>query len=274
MSNGGIIGPVQNPIISVASTTSTFTFTSSGTYTSGPQAKLVQTFMVGGGGGGQSSTYAGAGGSGGGIYQNSNLLISANTGYPIVIGGGGASSSSLTPNPVGAFGAAGGLGIATTGLGQTAPGGNSINGTPGAPHPAGFSGGAIYGGGGGAGGAGVDGVGCQGGAGGPGVNSTLSGAPVNYGGGGSSGSNTGTVTSGVDGGAAGASTSTPAGPATVNRGGGGGGMRSGYSCGTYRCSSAGSSGIAFVKELTKSVAPGVWSLSEAYNYKKAGNWTS
>jgi hypothetical protein len=274
MSNGGIIGPVQNPIVSVASSPGTSTFTASGPYTSPGTVRFVEVFLLGGGGGGQSSTYAGGGGSGGGIYQNSNLLINASTNYPIVIGGGGASSSSLTPNPVGAFGAAGGLGIATTGLGQTAPGGNSINGTPGAPHPGGNTGGAVYGGGGGAGGVGVASVGCQGGAGGPGVNSTLSGAPVNYGAGGSSGSNTGTVTAGVDGGAAGASTSTPAGAATVNRGGGGGGMRSGFSCGTYRCSSAGSSGIAFVKELTKSVAPGVWSLSEAYNYKKAGQWPS
>jgi len=70
MANGGIIGPVQNPIVSVASTTSTFTFTSSGTYTSGPQARFVQTFMVAGGGGGRSNTYTGGGGAGGGIYQS------------------------------------------------------------------------------------------------------------------------------------------------------------------------------------------------------------
>ena len=273
MANGGIIGPVNDPIVSVASTPGTSTFTSSGPYTSPGTVRLVEVLLLGGGGGGQSSTYSGAGGSGGGIYQNSNLLINASTNYPIVIGGGGASSSSLTPNPVGAYGAAGGLGIATTGLGQTAPGGNSIVGTPGAPHPAGFSGGADYGGGGGAGGAGVAGVGCQGGAGGPGVNSSLSGSPINYGGGGSSGSNTGTVTGGVDGGAAGASTGAAAGPATVNRGGGGGGMRSGFSSGSYQNSSAGSSGIAFVKELTKAVASGKWSLKEQYNFKKLGDWT-
>ena len=34
MSNGGIIGPVQNPIVSVASSPATTTFTSSGTFTS------------------------------------------------------------------------------------------------------------------------------------------------------------------------------------------------------------------------------------------------
>jgi len=41
MANGGIIGPINDPIVSVASTTSAITFTSSGTYTSGPQTKFV-----------------------------------------------------------------------------------------------------------------------------------------------------------------------------------------------------------------------------------------
>jgi hypothetical protein len=49
MSNGGIIGPVNDPIVSVASSPGTATFNSSGTYTSGPQAKLVDYLVVAGG---------------------------------------------------------------------------------------------------------------------------------------------------------------------------------------------------------------------------------
>jgi hypothetical protein len=141
MANGGIIGPVNDPIVSVASTPGTSTFTSSGPYTSPGTVRFVEVFMVGGGGGGRSNTYAGGGGGGGGIYQNSDLPINASTNYPIVIGGGGASSSSLTPNPVGAFGAAGGNGIASTGFSQTALGGNGATPTTlrrdGADHGAG-----------------------------------------------------------------------------------------------------------------------------------------
>jgi len=275
MSNGGIIGPVQNPIISVASTTSTFTFTSSGTYTSGPQAKLVQAFMVAGGGGGRSSTFIGAGGGGGGIFQSCSLSISAGTPYPITVGGGGTASCS---GPGGQFGALGGNGTNSTGLGQTASGGygnTPTNVNIGGDYVGGiYTGGASPGGGGaGAGGNGAAGTCAAGGIGGSGLNSTLSGAPVNYSGGGAGASNSPNVSSGTDGGSPGASLNTPAGTATVNRGGGGGGFRSGFSCGSNRASSAGGSGIVFIKELTKSVAPGVWSLSEQYNFKKSGNWS-
>ena len=64
MSNGGIIGPVNDPIVSVASSPGTATFNSSGTYTSGPQAKLVEYLVVAGGGGGSgmNSTSGGGGG--------------------------------------------------------------------------------------------------------------------------------------------------------------------------------------------------------------------
>ena len=64
MSNGGIIGPVNDPVISVASSPGTTTFTASGTYTSGPQAKIVDYLVIAGGGGGSSSR-GGGGGAGG-----------------------------------------------------------------------------------------------------------------------------------------------------------------------------------------------------------------
>jgi hypothetical protein len=72
MSNGGIIGPVNDPIVSVASSPGTATFNSSGTYTSGPQAKLVDYLVVAGGGGGGKEINSGTGGGGGaGGYRTS-----------------------------------------------------------------------------------------------------------------------------------------------------------------------------------------------------------
>ena len=85
MSNGGIIGPVQNPIVSVASTTSAITFTSSTTYTSGPQAKLVDYLVVAGGGGGGGNV---AGGGGAGGYRTGCLSVCGATPYPITVGAG------------------------------------------------------------------------------------------------------------------------------------------------------------------------------------------
>ena len=94
--------------------------------------------------------------------------------------------------------------------------------------------------------------------------STLSGSDVNYGGGGGGGSNNdnGHRSCGTDGGSPGATKCAAAGSATDNRGGGGGGMRSGFSCGSFRASSNGSSGVAFVKNLCK--ASGVWNLKTHY----------
>jgi hypothetical protein len=59
---------------------------------------------------------------------------------------------------------------------------------------------------------------------------------------------------------------------TANTGGGGGGGLGPFSSGTVT-GGAGGSGIVIIKELTKTVAPGVWSLQCQYNYKKAGQWT-
>ena len=62
--------------------------------------------------------------------------------------------------------------------------------------------------------------------------------------------------------------------ATANTGGGGGGAGGSGPGGFAGWASAGGSGIAVVKQSGVKVVSGVWSLSEAYNYKKAGNWTS
>jgi len=59
----------------------------------------------------------------------------------------------------------------------------------------------------------------------------------------------------------------------ANTGGGGGAVGSpGATAGS------GGSGLVLINQPssspTFSIAPGVWSLSDAYNYKKAGQWTS
>jgi len=95
MSNGGIIGPVQNPIVSVASSPATTTFTSSGTYTSGPQARFVNYAVVAGGGG----SAGGAGGGGaGGLRTCTSFPVTVATPYPITVGAGGAGNNA-TPAP-------------------------------------------------------------------------------------------------------------------------------------------------------------------------------
>jgi hypothetical protein len=53
-------------------------------------------------------------------------------------------------------------------------------------------------------------------------------------------------------------------------GGGGGGASNGYTCTTAK---VGGSGIVVVLAPNAKVsAPGVWSLSDAYNNRKAGTW--
>ena len=101
MSNGGIIGPVQNPVRGDFTTT----FTASGTYTSpgfGPgQADYL--VVAGGGGGGNGVTAGGAGGGGGaGGYRTSfpggtKLSIPASP-ISVTVGAGGAANNSGSPS--------------------------------------------------------------------------------------------------------------------------------------------------------------------------------
>ena len=303
MSNGGIIGPVNDPIVSVASTTTAQSFTSSGTYTSGPQAKLIDFISVAGGGGGGSN--GGAGGAGG-LVSGINSIISVATAYPIVIGGGGAASTSPGTYKSGSNGSDSTFTGQTTAVGGGFGGGADGNGTglggpggsgggngwglsnPGVA-PTGTSGqgnsgggggpdGTLGGSGGGAGGAGVSGTltpgGILGANGGVGLSFTLaSPSPTFYAGGGASGGQTSSPTNPTGGsgggGAGGFSPSAAGGAGSANTGGGGGGGG-----GANGLGGAGGSGIVIVKELSKTVAPGVWSLQEQYNLKKNNQWSS
>ena len=92
MSNGGIIGPVVNPVISDLNQT----FTASGDFNmpnSGPAPGQVDYLVVAGGGGGGGGPRAGGGGAGG--YRTSfpggtKLTITKGSSTPITVGGGGA----------------------------------------------------------------------------------------------------------------------------------------------------------------------------------------
>ena len=267
-SNGGIIG-VKN--VSSAGGGGVSTYNSNGNHCTPSGTRIVKVFFVAGGGGGRSNTFVGGGGSGGGLVDK-DINVCGSTQYPIVIGGGGAKSPHAPPS---AFGAAGTDGSTTTGFGQTATGGSGDSPTAfgnGGDHPGGNAGGSPGGGGGGAGGVGGNGSCTDGGDGGAGAPSTLSGSDVNYGGGGGAGSNNanGHRSCGTDGGSPGSTINAGAGSATANRGGGGGGMRSGFSCGSYRASSNGSSGVAFVKNLTK--ASGMWNLKSQFKARKESTW--
>jgi hypothetical protein len=58
---------------------------------------------------------------------------------------------------------------------------------------------------------------------------------------------------------------------TVNTGGGGGGGTN--DCSPFSNGGAGGSGIVVVLAPNAKVsAPGIWSLSDAYNNRKAGTW--
>jgi hypothetical protein len=75
------------------------------------------------------------------------------------------------------------------------------------------------------------------------------------------------------GGAGGTPPANPGSNGTVNTGGGGGGGRhpGGLPLGS---GGTGGSGVVIVKEKAQSyfAASGVWSLSDAYNYKKQNQW--
>jgi hypothetical protein len=100
-------------------------------------------------------------------------------------------------------------------------------------------------------------------------------APGIFAGGGGGGGRAGSPTGGTGGGGRGGILLEVGYAGTANTGGGGGGASGAQAApGNVRAGGAGGSGIVLIKEpeILPS-APGVWSLSEVYNYKKAGNWT-
>jgi hypothetical protein len=322
MSNGGIIGPVNDPTLVDLTTT----FTASGTYTSPGLGPGQADYLVVAGGGG-AGYYGGGGGAGG--YRTSfpgGTKLSVSGSYPITVGaggsygscavsgtrgsdsifstitstgGGGGQSYPDSSNPQGPGGSGGGGGQAEANnapypgfTGNSPPTSPSQGNSGGAGQGRSFSPGPTFqkymGGGGGGGAAAVGGNrseapngGGLGGSGGAGSSNSISGSSVNYAGGGGGqsgggpGGNPGPVNAGgiapggIGGGGAGGcgalGCSSVAGTANT---GGGGGSGPGPSSGT------GGSGIVIVKQYSANrVASGVWSLSEQYNYKKAGQWT-
>ena len=305
MANGGIIGPINDPTLADITTT----FTASGSYTSPGLGPLQADYLVVAGGGGGAGGGCGGGGGGAGGYRTSfpcgtKLTVPASP-ITVTVGAGGAINNSGTdsifansPSPItstgggrggssppaGVAAGSGGSGGGGGGSNPTAGTGNSPPTSPSQGNSGGTSPVGRYaaGGGGGAGGSGNPGGPCaqnQGGNGGVGSTNSIIGSPISYaGGGGGMGygvgsptpTNSGTGGSGVGGNGAlynpGGRNATTG---TVNTGGGGGGGSVSGGNGA-----AGGSGIVIIKQYSANrVAPGVWSIKDAYNYKKAGQWT-
>ena len=96
--NGGIIGPVN---VTSKGKDTISTFTSSGTVTTQPGTKLVDTLIVAGGGSG--ARVNGGGGAGGALLSQSNP-VTGNTPYTITVGGGGAASRYINQIEAGTLG--------------------------------------------------------------------------------------------------------------------------------------------------------------------------
>jgi hypothetical protein len=187
------------------------TFTSNGTFTTGPFAGAVQVLIVGSGGSGGADV--GGGGGGGGVIYSSGLGLNGNTAYTVNVGSGVStpntqpgSGNNGNPSTFAGLTAYGGGwggywqngnggnpgGCGGGGTGYNPSYGSSANygsGTPGQGYPGGYgsTGGPIGdgagGGGGGAGGAGGNASGGVGGSGGVGYQSNISGTSYYYGGG-------------------------------------------------------------------------------------------
>ena len=266
MSNGGIIGPANDPVNeTVSAPGSVTTFNSSGTFTpfSAPATagnfRTANVLVVAGGRGGGANINSGGGA--GFVQFNPAHSIPAST-APITIGSGGGNNgnggastagfSSPVAAPTGTFPPRDGNGNGTFSAG-------------GATTPTGTrNGGAGSGGdGGGPGSAGAGGIGTEH----PGVSS-----PLNAGGGGGGaypGQPAGPGTNG--GGSGNASVGGAGSAASVNTGAGGGGGG-----GNNGSGGSGGSGFVKIKELDISVqtASGVWQLNEQFDSKKAGTWPS
>ena len=310
MSNGGIIGPVNDPTRVNTSELIT-SFNASGTFTAQSGQTKADVLIVAGGGGG--GTVFGGGGGGGGFRQ---ILCHPIPSSPVTItvgaggtgGGPGTPPTSGNPSifassiPLSASGGGKG-GDCAGGPGGSGGGGS---GAPGTVNPGGS--GNIGGfsppegnsalnsapdfkssGGAGAGGQGTLNPAPQGGgSGGPGSPSTIgsptaSPSPTLFSGGGGGGGRCGPGGSAGPGGG-GVGRTESAGPpwvappsafGTVNSGGGGGAVGGNGPGGCAWSSGGGGSGKIVVKEKAESYvsASGVWSLQCQYNFKKSGQWT-
>jgi hypothetical protein len=92
MANGGIIGPINDPLVGNTSAT-TQSFTSSTTFTGQTGQSSINILVVAGGGGGRSGfncKATGAGGGGGGLILYPAYPISYSQSIPFTIGAGGA----------------------------------------------------------------------------------------------------------------------------------------------------------------------------------------
>jgi hypothetical protein len=307
MANGGIIGPVQTPIVIPGTLGGSTGITSPNpAFAVNTGVTTVTVMVIAGGGAGNVG-----GGGAGGLRIISNHPVPSSP-FPITIGSGGArtgapdsSGSNSTfgsATPISSTGGGGG----GAGSGYSGGSGGGSASTPGVPlaggtgnsppftPPQGNSGGSssVYNG---SGGGGSGGTGSPiaswpglGGAGGAGTNvaPTFGAAPQPYypakspgptnaffAGGGGGGGTVNTPVGGTGGGGSGLS-APPASFAEsgdVNSGSGGGGN---YGLG-FSNAGAGGSGMVIVKQpaTTASItAPGVWSLSDVYELKKSGDW--
>jgi hypothetical protein len=302
MANGGIIGPLQTPINGDLITQ----FTAPGTFI--PLKATADVLVVAGGGGGTTSN-GGGGGAGGVVFTPAHPLPGSPV--PVTVGAGGATGVAGPAPEAARSGGQGSPSTFGSTVPLSATGGGFGRAATGNGGPGGSGGGAGYAASGGTGtpGQGNDGGpagvpspqhGCNGGGGGKaaaGTGTNPGPAPggngENYsptfgsqygdngyfggGGGGTSviGSNPAS-TGGLGGGGDSTNNNYPyPGPALQpaesgmsNTGGGGGasGVGEEYLGGT------GGSGAVLVKQANVQSAPGVWSLEEAYFYKKQGLW--
>ena len=310
MANGGVIGPIQTVTAAACLSARVSTFNANGCFTAQATANADYLIVAGGGGGGFGSNGDGGGGGGAGGYRStgfgpsplrgSAVPVTKCTTYSIVVGAGGTPSATADNQPaapgtgsnssafcvtsaggggggpIGAAAANGGSGGGAgaqngcAGSGNTPPtdppqGQNGGTGSPGSASPN-----ARGGAGGGATATGSPNAG----AGGAGAPNEISGSDVTYAGGGGGGHRApsgGGGSGGAGGGGVGAGSGGQGGNGSANTGGGGGGGG-----GSSGHDTNGGSGVVIIKEPAASVpasAPGVWNLSEHYNFAKAGEWT-
>ena len=308
MANGGIVGPVQTPVVTPAGSqpeTITGITSSNPAFAVQPLTTEVTVMVIAGG----AAAAYGGGGAGGLRIISSHPVPSSP--FPVTIGAGGARGA--TPSQSGGtstFGSAvpisasGGGGNSNPGPAQPGGsgggGGNFVAGASGNiggyTPPEGNAGGnsSNYNG---AGGGGSGAVGSTsppwpglGGTGGNGtdVAPTFGAAPQPYypakspgptnayfAGGGGGGGSANTPVGGTGGGGFGlaAPAGSFSGSGDTNSGSGGGGN---YGLGTPNGGNGGS-GMVIVKEAAVAtdasmVAPGVWRMSEVYDYRKSGDW--
>lgn len=272
MSNGGVIGPANNPQnITVSAPGSAVTFTSGGTFNpfSAPAAandfRTADVLVLAGGRGGGTQ----GGGGGAGFYQYSPAASIPGSPAPISIGGGGQGAPG-PGDPAADNGAASTAGFSSPVAAPTGtfpPYQSDGTGTyggigPSGPVPSTLSGG---------GGAGADATHSPAGRGGQGKQSSpVDGSTYRGGGGGGCGFPGQPAGPGRDGGGSGTNSLGGSGSsASANYGAGGGGGGLGYGPGGN-----GSSGYVAILEKDISVknASGVWQLTEQFDAQKAGDW--